>query len=97
VVRLYDPEAGVRLVDCEAELQDSSRALRDLEHATAAKNRTVEQAIATWEEAIRQAVELGHPVEEVAQAAGLTAREVRAVLPRLAPPSPVTSYVRRRT
>jgi hypothetical protein len=80
VVRLYDPDGGVRLVDFGAEVKDASRALRDLERATAAKDRAVGEAISRWEAAIRRAVELGQSVDEVATAAGLTAREVRAVL-----------------
>ena len=82
LVRLDDPDGGVRLVDFGAELQDSSRALRDLERATGAKDRAVEQATSTWEAAIRRALELGQPVEDVARAAGLTPRDVRAVLRR---------------
>jgi hypothetical protein len=82
LVRLYDPDGGVRLVDFGAELKDSSRALRDLQRATAAKDRAVGEAITQWEVAIRRAVELGQPVEDVAAVAGLTVREVPAVLRR---------------
>jgi hypothetical protein len=82
LVRLYDEGGGVQLVDFEAELKDASRALRDLERATAAKDRAVGEAITRWEAAIRRSVALGQPVESVAAAAGLTPREVRAVLRR---------------
>jgi len=80
LVRLYDPEGGVRLVDFAAELADASRALRDLERATAAKDRAVAAALASWHAAIRQAVELGQPLADVASAAGLTVPELRALL-----------------
>ncbi len=72
----------MRLVDFSAELKDSSRALNDLERATAAKDRTITQAVERWEATIRQAVALGQAVDDVAVAAGLTAREVRAILRR---------------
>jgi hypothetical protein len=48
LVRLYDPEGGVRLVDFAAESKDSSRALRDVERATAAKHRAIGEAITRW-------------------------------------------------
>src|SRR3954452_9699796 len=62
LVRLYDQDGGVRLIDFGAELQDASRALRDLQRATAAKDRAVGEAIGRWEAAIRRAVELGRSV-----------------------------------
>jgi hypothetical protein len=80
LVRLYDQDGGVRLVDFEAELKDASRALRDLERATAAKDRAVGAAVAQWEAAIRRTAALGQPLEDVAEAAGLTPRQLRAVL-----------------
>ncbi len=82
LVRLYDPEGGVRLIDFSAELKDSSRALHDLERATAARERTIKEATEHWEASIRQAVELGQAVDDVAAVAGLTPREVRAILRR---------------
>ncbi len=82
LVRLYDPDGGVRLIDFAAELKDSSRSLRDLERVTAARARAMTEATEQWEAAIRQAVDLGQPLEDVAAAAGITAREVRAVLRR---------------
>ncbi len=82
LVRLYGPDGGVRLIDFAAEMKDSSRSLRDLERATAARDRAVAEATARWEAAIRLAVELGQTVEDVAAAAGTTVREVRAVLRR---------------
>jgi hypothetical protein len=82
LVRLYDEDGGVQLVDFEAELKDASRALRDVERATAAKDRAVAEAVARWEAAIRRSVALGQSVDDVAAAAGLSPREVRAVLRR---------------
>jgi hypothetical protein len=79
LVRLYDPDWGVRLVDFAAEQKDASRALRDLERATAAKDRAVAEAMARWEATIRRALDLGQPVEDVAAAARITARDVRAL------------------
>jgi hypothetical protein len=35
LVRLYDSDGGMRLVDFAAEMRDASRAVRDLERATA--------------------------------------------------------------
>jgi hypothetical protein len=84
LVRLYGPEGGVRLVDFAAELADASRALRDLERATAAKDRAVAAALAPWHAAIRQAVDLGQPLDDVAAAAGVTTRELRALMRTLA-------------
>ena len=84
LVRLYDPDGGVRLVDFGSELADASRALRDLERATAAKDRAFAAALAPWHAAILQAVDLGRPLDEVAPAAGLSLRELRALLRALA-------------
>ena len=59
VVRLYDPDGGVHLVDFAAEVRDQSRALRDLERATAAKDRAVGEATARWEDTVRRVAALG--------------------------------------
>ncbi len=80
LVRMYDEDGGVRLVDFAAELKDSSRALRDLERATDAKDRAVLEVIERWERAVRHAVELGQSIDDVATAAGLTPTQVRALL-----------------
>src|SRR4051812_39263747 len=80
LVRLYDPDGGVRLVDFSAELKVSSRALRDVERSTAAKDRTITDAVERWEATIRRAVALGQALDDVATAAGCTARDVRAIL-----------------
>lgn len=82
IVRLYDPEGGVRLVDFAAEVNDARRALHDVELATAARDRAVAEARSRWEAAVRQAVELGQPIDDVAAAAGVPVREVRAILRR---------------
>ncbi len=84
LVRLYAPEGGVRLVDFAAELADAARALQDLERATAAKDRAVAAALVPWHAAIQQAVGLGQPLDDVAAAAGITARELKALLRTLA-------------
>ncbi len=80
LVRLYDPDGGVHLVDFGAEVRDQSRALRDLERATAAKDRAVRQATERWEDAIRRVARLGFDPDEVAQAAGLSRRELNRIL-----------------
>ena len=82
VVRLYDPEGGVRVLDFATELQQAARALRDVERATAARDRAVAEAVEHWEASVGRAVALGHDVEEVARAAGVTARQVRAIARR---------------
>jgi hypothetical protein len=80
LVRLYDPDGGVQLVDFAAEVRDQSRALRDLERATAAKDRAIREANARWEDAIRRVAGLGFDPDDVAQAAGLTRRELNRIL-----------------
>ena len=82
LVRLYDPDGGVRLIDFAAEAKDAARALRDLERATAAKERSVREIMARWEAAVRRAVEQGHPLGDVAAAAGISVRDLRALLRR---------------
>jgi hypothetical protein len=82
MVRLYDPDGGVRLVDFAAEMRDASRAVRDLERATAAKDHAIREATARWEEAVRHAIELGQDLGDVAAATNLTPRELRALLRR---------------
>jgi hypothetical protein len=85
LVRLYDPDGGVRLVDFGAELRDQSRALRDLERATAAKDRAIREATARWEDAVRRVAGLGFDSGEVAEATGASVREVNRILRGEAP------------
>jgi hypothetical protein len=79
VVRLYDPAGGVRLIDFEREAKDVQRALRDVERATATRDREVQAATERWEAVVARAIALGESPEAVAAAAGTTAREVRAI------------------
>src|SRR3954454_2364138 len=76
VVRLYDPDGRVQLVDFAAEVRDQSRALRDLERATADRDRAVREATARWEETVRRVAKLGFGAEEVADAARISRREL---------------------
>jgi DNA-directed RNA polymerase specialized sigma24 family protein len=80
LVRLYDPDGGVTLVDFGAELRDLSRALRDLERATAARDRAIQEATSRWEDAVRRVAALGFEAREVAEAAGVSVREVNRIL-----------------
>lgn len=80
MVRLYAPDGSVRLIDFAQEDRNAAAALRDVERATQARNRAVREATERWQGTIVRAVELGQPVEDVAAAAGLTPRELRAIL-----------------
>ena len=80
LVRLYDPDGGVTLVDFGAELRDQSRALRDLERATAARDRAIQEASSRWEDTVRRVAALGFEAREVAEAAGVSVREVHRIL-----------------
>ena len=80
LVRLYDPDGGVTLVDFSAELRDQSRALRDLERATAARDRAIQEASSRWEDTVRRVAALGFEAREVAEAAGVSVREVNRIL-----------------
>ena len=84
VVRLLDPDGGVRLIDFAREEQEAARALRDVERVTAARARAVQESTQRWEIAVVRAVSLGHEVDDVAIAAGVTPRDVRAILRRRA-------------
>jgi hypothetical protein len=86
VVRLYDPDGGVQLVDFAAEVRDQARALRDLERATTARDRAVREATARWEDAVRRVATLGFTEDAVAEAAGVSRRELSRIL-REAPPT----------
>jgi hypothetical protein len=66
----------------ESEARDAQRALRDLERATARKDREVRAAIERWEASVARAIALGEPLEQVAAAADLSTREVRAMVRR---------------
>lgn len=79
-VRLYDPHGGVHLVDFAAEVRDQSRALRDLERATAARDRAIREATARWEETVRRVAALGFDQADVAEAAGVSRRELDRIL-----------------
>ena len=80
LVRVYDPEGGVRLVDFARESRDAAKAVRDLERATAAKDRAVADALRRWHAEIARTAALGHDLDELAAATGLTRRQVQAVL-----------------
>jgi hypothetical protein len=80
LVRLYDPDGGVTLVDFGAELRDQSRALRDLERATAARDRAIREATSRWEDTVRRVAALGFDARDVAQATGVSVREVNRIL-----------------
>jgi hypothetical protein len=80
LVRLYDPDGGVTLVDFGSELRDRSRALRDLERATAARDRAIREATSRWEDTVRRVAALGFDTREVAEAAGVPVREVNRIL-----------------
>ena len=84
VVRLLDPEGGLRLIDFAQEEQAAAKALRDVERATATRDRAVREATERWESVLVRAVSLGHGVEDVAAAAGIPPREVRAIVRRRA-------------
>jgi hypothetical protein len=85
LVRLYDPDGGVTLVDFGTELRDQSRALRDLERATAARDRAIREATSRWEDSVRRVAALGFDTREVAEAAGVSVREVNRILRGQAP------------
>ena len=84
-MRLYDPDGGVTLVDFGAELRDRSPAPRDLERATAAKDRAIREATSRWEDIVRRVATLGFDSREVAEAAGVSMREVNRILRGEAP------------
>jgi hypothetical protein len=84
VVRLLDPQGGVRLIDFAQEEQATTRALRDVERATALRDRTIREATERWEGVVARAVALGQTIDAVAAAAGVTPREVRAIVRRQA-------------
>ena len=86
LVRLYDPDGGVTLVDFGAEVRDAARALRDLERATATKARAVREATSRWEDTLRRVAALGFDSHEVAAAAGVSVREVNRILRAQASP-----------
>jgi hypothetical protein len=88
LVRLYDPDGGVRLVDFGAELREASRALRDLERATAARDRAIREATSHWEDTVRRVAALGFDPDEVAEAAGVSGREVTRILRKPGSPTP---------
>jgi DNA-binding NarL/FixJ family response regulator len=84
IVRLLDPEGGVRLIDFAQEAKAAATALRDVERATEVRDRAVREATERWEVVVARAVSLGQTVEDVAAAAGVTPRDVRAIVRRRA-------------
>jgi hypothetical protein len=82
VVRLLDPEGGVHLIDFAREGREAENALREVERATAARERAVREAQDRWEAAIARAAALGQNPAVIAEVAGTTAREVRAIVRR---------------
>jgi hypothetical protein len=84
VVRLLDPDGGVRLIDFAREDREAADALREVERATAARERAVREAQDRWEAAIARALTLGRDPTEVAEVAGITVREVRSIARRRA-------------
>jgi hypothetical protein len=82
VVRLLDPEGGVRLIDFAQEDRRAATALREVERATAVREQTVREAQDRWEAAVVRALALGQEAAAVAEAAGTTVREVRSIARR---------------
>jgi hypothetical protein len=82
MVRVFDPEGRLRLVDFEREAREAERALRDVQRATAARDQAFAEATDRGEATLARAVELGQAVEDVAEAAGITPRELRTIVRR---------------
>ena len=82
VVRVYDPAGEVRLVDFEAEARAAQRALEEVVRTTQRKDREVRAALERWESAIEAALSHGEDEQAIADAAGVTVREVRAIARR---------------
>lgn len=82
VVRLYAPEGGVKVIDFGSEARDAQRALRDVERATARKDRQLREVLSQWEATVARAVAQGESIERVATAGGISTREVRAIMRR---------------
>lgn len=82
VVRLYDPDGGVRVIDFAAEDRRAANALRDVERATAARERALAEVTERWEAAVARAVAAGCTPQEVAAAAGTTVSAVRKIVRR---------------
>jgi hypothetical protein len=82
VVRLLDPQGGVHLIDFAREERQAADALREVERATAARERAVREAQDRWEVAIVRALALGQDPAAIADAAATTMREVRSIARR---------------
>src|SRR3954465_3797885 len=80
VVRVYGPDGGLRLIDFEAEVRDAQRDLHEAGRAGARKGRGGGAAVGGGEVTIARAVARGEAIELVAAAAGVSAREVRAIV-----------------
>ena len=85
VVRLLDPDGGVHLIDFAREDREAEDALRQVERATAARERAVREAQDRWEAAIARAVALGQDQAAIAEVAGTTVRQVRSIARRRGP------------
>lgn len=79
VVRLLDPDGGVHLIDFAREDREAADSLREVERATAVRERAVREAQDRWEAVIARALSLGQDAAAVAEAAGTTVREVRSI------------------
>jgi len=79
IVRVYGPDGGVRLIDFEAEARNAQRALHEVQLATECKDREVRAATERWEAAIVRALGHGEAEHAVAEAAGISEREVRLI------------------
>jgi hypothetical protein len=82
VVRLLDPEGGLRVIDFAREEREAVDALREVARATAARERAVREAQDRWEAAIARASALGQDAAAIAEVAGTTVREVRGIARR---------------
>ena len=79
VVRLYSPDRSVRIIDFAQKDRDAAQAPRAVERATAARDHAIREATDQWEKTVARAVALGQDPAAVAEAAGTTVREVRAI------------------
>jgi hypothetical protein len=82
VVRLYDPDGGVRVIDFDSEARAAARALAEVRKATAARDRAIREATERWEAAVARAVDLGQSTQSVAEAADVSPSQVRAAIRR---------------
>jgi hypothetical protein len=80
VVRVYDPDGGLAIIDFAGEKRRADKSLGDVRRTARARAAALAEHDARLAAAVTAALEAGHSTDEVGAAAGLTSALVRRLV-----------------